>query len=422
MTEFEVPNYIVYAIPAFFLLIGVEALYGWLAKKDYYRLNDSINDLSMGATQQLVGVLMRVGIFAVYLLLYDRIWTHWRIFEFGVDSIAGWIIGFLLVDLAYYWFHRMSHEVAFIWGSHEPHHQSQEYNLAVALRQGAFQGLFSWPFYLPIALLGIHPVVFFTCSQFNTIYQFWIHTRAIDRLGFLESFLNTPSHHRVHHGVNPKYIDRNHAGTLIIWDKLFGTFQAEEEEPAYGTVKPLNSWNPVWGNFRYWTELARKSAQAPGLWNKILVWVKGPGWDPRDPHAPERIPEVSRAEQRRYDPQMSKALAAYALLQFIITIALSLVVLAAGPKSVSAQHIALAGFALLSMLSIGAVMEGKSWGAPVEALRNALLAGGFAIAALNLGAPLAIAAVLAIAGVALSAWLLFAAPRPAEAAAASSAA
>ncbi|MBX7056905.1 MAG: sterol desaturase family protein [Leptospirales bacterium] len=418
MTEFEVPNYIVYAIPFFFLLIGLEALLGRLAKRDYYQLNDSINDLSMGSYQQLLGVLLRSTIFLSYFLLYDLIWTRYRLLTFEADSVAGWILGFFLVDFAYYWFHRKSHEVAIIWGSHEPHHQSQEYNLSVALRQGAFQGLFSWPFYLPIALLGIHPIIFFTHSQFNTIYQFWIHTRAIGRMGFLEAFLNTPSHHRVHHGVNPKYIDRNHAGTLIIWDKLFGTFQAEEEEPAYGTVKPLNSWNPLWGQLRYWTELARKSAHAPGLWKKMLVWLKGPGWDPLNPQAPEHIPEVSRRDQRRYNPPMGRGLAIYALLQFALTIVISLAVLQVGPRQLDAWHLVLAGFALISMLSIGALMEGQSWGSLLEGLRLGALGGGGALWLSSIGLPAPISMMAALAGVALAAWMLFAPPslrRPASA-------
>ena len=167
--------------------------------------------------------------------------TLWR---FGAVAV----LGFLLVDMAYYWFHRTSHQVAIVWGSHEAHHQSEEYNLTVALRQGFVQFLFSWPFNLPIALLGIHPAIYAVCAQFNTIYQFWIHTRSIKKLpAWFEAIFNTPSHHRVHHAIDPKYIDRNHAGTLIIWDKMFGTFQAEEEEPHYGHGQAAGQLEPAVG-------------------------------------------------------------------------------------------------------------------------------------------------------------------------------
>ena len=154
---------------------------------------------------------------------------------------------FLGVDCAYYWFHRIAHEYNAPWAGHVVHHSSEDYNLAVALRQGTFQGLFSWVFYLPLALLGFPPAWFAAMTSFDLLYQFWIHTRAIGKLGPLEWVLNTPSHHRVHHARNPKYLDKNYAGTLIIWDRMFGTFQAEEEEPVYGLTKPLEQLEPALG-------------------------------------------------------------------------------------------------------------------------------------------------------------------------------
>jgi alkylglycerol monooxygenase len=201
MSEYQVPNYIALAIPFFFLLIFIELIVTRFMKRDYYRISDSINDLSMGIVQQLTGIFVRTTIFAGYLLLYDFLYHNYRFLDWGLDGmivgmiagqglseysdsmvwtlVASSVVGFLLVDLAYYWFHRMSHQVAVIWGSHEAHHQSEEYNLTVALRQGFFQFVFSFPFNLPLALVGIHPVIYLIAAQFNTIYQFWIHTRAI---------------------------------------------------------------------------------------------------------------------------------------------------------------------------------------------------------------------------------------------------
>ncbi len=160
------------------------------------------------------------------------------------------------------------------------HHSSEDYNLAVALRQGAFQGLFSWVFYLPLAFVGFPPSWFAAIMSFNLLYQFWIHTRTIKTLGPLEWVLNTPSHHRVHHARNPKYLDRNYAGTLIIWDRMFGTFQAEEEEPVYGLTKPLDSWNPLWANLHVWRDLFRDAWLAPRWIDKLRIWFMPQGWRP----------------------------------------------------------------------------------------------------------------------------------------------
>ena len=193
---------------------------------------------------------------------------------------------FIGIAFAYYWFHRSSHRINFLWAAHVVHHQSEEYNLAVALRQSSLQPFFSWVFYLPLAILGFPPKMFFTLVAVNVLYQFWIHTRLLGRLGPFEWILNTPSHHRVHHGQNPQYIARNHGGTLIIWDRMFGTFQVEEETPRYGLKRDFDSQNP----FVVWI------SEIPGLyrdirraqsWRSALQYlIRPPGW-----HPPAKGPE-----------------------------------------------------------------------------------------------------------------------------------
>jgi len=292
-------NLIALAVPVFFASIAIEIVAARALKRKVYRFNDTISDLSAGMLQELVGVFTKVLLFGVYTWLFHRVHG-----EGGIAiNIWSWIASFLLVDFIYYWFHRNSHNVAVIWGSHEAHHSSQEYNLSVALRQGAFQRLFSFPYYLPMALAGFSPLQFMVCSQINTLYQFFIHTRLIKTLGFLEYFMNTPSHHRVHHGVNPKYIDKNHAGMLIIWDKLFGTFQKEEEEPHFGTVKPLETLNPIWTQLHYWWHLVTLSFKARGL-DKIKVWLARPGWKPDYLGGKHPIPEVNPQVRVTYNPQV----------------------------------------------------------------------------------------------------------------------
>src|SRR5256885_6333663 len=235
--------------------MGLELLIARVQEKDYYSLADSVADLGCGLVQQVVEAALKTVLFAGYLLLYGR----FRSFDLKAASPLVWIACLAGVDFLYYWFHRKSHEVNAFWAAHVVHHQSEEYNLSVALRQGAFQSVFSWVFYLPLAVLGFPPLVFLAVSSIDTLYQFWIHTRAIGRLGPLEGVLNTPSNHRVHHGRNPKYIDRNHGGILIVWDRLFGTYAEEEEEPVYGITTPLASWNPVWANLHYWVDLASRA-------------------------------------------------------------------------------------------------------------------------------------------------------------------
>ena len=233
-------NLIALAIPGFFLLMGVEALVARALGRRLYRLNDSVNDLACGILQQVLGLFSRGLLVGVYVWVYQvaRLAT---LDAHSFWTFAGCLLG---LDFLYYWFHRVSHESNLPWAAHVVHHQSEEYNLAVALRQSAFQPLLSWAFYLPLAVLGFPPLVFLTAASLDTLYQFWIHTRLIGRLGPLEWIFNTPSHHRVHHGQNPQYIDRNHAGIFIIWDRMFGTFEPEagagalRDHPAAVQLEP----------------------------------------------------------------------------------------------------------------------------------------------------------------------------------------
>jgi sterol desaturase/sphingolipid hydroxylase (fatty acid hydroxylase superfamily) len=364
-------NLIALAVPIFFISIAIEVVVSLLLRRKVYRFNDSISDLSAGMLQELVGVFTKVLLFGVYIMVFD--WIHKPAgaaegSAYGIPvNVWTWIVVFLLVDLIYYVFHRNSHNIAVIWGSHEAHHSSQEYNLSVALRQGAFQRLFSFPYYLPLAVVGFSPLQFMVCSQINTLYQFFIHTRLVGKLGFLEYFMNTPSHHRVHHGVNPKYIDKNHAGVLIIWDKLFGTFQPEEEEPHYGTVKPLTTLNPVWAQLHYFWHLIQLSARARGL-DKLRVWVKGPGWKPDYLGGKAEIPEIDPASYRKYDPENTPALKAYAGIVFALTMPVFLVMQQSKDLPLLQQGI-LAVPVIVGLAATGGLMMRKRWAVYLELLR-----------------------------------------------------
>ena len=232
-------NPIAVAIPLFFVSIGVELGVARVMGRSVYRFADAVTDLSCGISQQVTGVLMHALLVAPYLAVYAL--TPLR------QGGAWWVHleTFLLVDFLYWAWHRFTHETNIGWTTHVVHHQSEDYNLAVALRQSITSSWSSVPFYLPLAAIGIPPEVFFLHTALNTLYQFWIHTELVGRLGPLEWVLNTPSHHRVHHAVNRQYLDRNYAGVLIVWDRMFRTFEPEVEEPVYGTVEPMNSFNPL---------------------------------------------------------------------------------------------------------------------------------------------------------------------------------
>jgi alkylglycerol monooxygenase len=391
-------NYIHLAIPVFFLLIGLELVLARIVEKEYYRLSDSINDLSCGIIQQVLDVFLKTVLFAGYLYLYG----HYRLFTLPARSLPTWVAGFLGVDLLYYWFHRWSHEINAGWAAHIVHHQSEEYNLAVALRQGAFQGSFSWVFYLPLALVGLPPLLFLTVSSFNTLYQFWIHTRAIGRLGPLEWVLNTPSHHRVHHGRNPKYIDRNHGGTLIVWDRLFGTFQGEEEEPVYGITTPLRSWNPIWANLHYWIDLFAKARRARRLRDSLRFFLKPPGWHPEELGGFMAAPEVDPATYHKYDTPTPRGLRLYVLGQFVL-VNLAAVAFLFRESEMDALPRSAAGLGIVVTLAgLGGLLDRRAWAFRLEALR---LVGLAALAAVLLPPPAWAAAGSTLALAALG-WLL----------------
>ena len=282
------------AVPFFFALMLIEWFYAKRSGRTLYRLNDAVAALTCGMGDQLVGLLSSVLTVAAYAWVQSQ----WSLFTWDMASPLTWVLGILLVDLCYYAYHRFSHRVNFAWATHVVHHQSEDYNLAVALRQPWFTQAYNWTFYPPLALLGLPAPVWLGAYALNLIYQYLIHTQAIDRLGPLEWVMNTPSHHRVHHGTNAAYIDKNYAGILIIWDRLFGTFEAEVEPVTYGVLKPIRSWNPVVANAMPIVNLAREAAAQERWADKLRMWIAEPGWTP----AGVRLPE-DPSEGRGHTPQ-----------------------------------------------------------------------------------------------------------------------
>jgi alkylglycerol monooxygenase len=362
------------AVPFFFLLIGIELLVLRARGMRAYRFSDSITNLSCGVGQQVLEPFLKT----VALLPYTWLYGHARVFDVSVASPVAWVLLILGIDLGYYVYHRASHRVGVLWAVHAVHHQSEEYNLSVALRQPWFESIVSPFFYLPLAVLGFPPIMYLAGVTIDTLYQFWIHTRAIKRLGPLEWIMNTPSHHRVHHGIDPEYVDKNYAGIFIVWDRLFGTYAREEQEPVYGTVKEVPTWNPLAANFSVWRDLAKMSAATRSLADKARVWLAPPEWRPRDLGGPVVVPPADRAAFPRYDVRAPRAMRVYVGVQFAIAVVAATGYLWIESTAPHAFLVASAAAIVLSVVAWGALLEGKRWAWPLEAGR---LAAGVALLA-----------------------------------------
>ena len=262
------------AIPAFLLLMVLEAVAAVVLHRDIYEFKDAAASVTMGIGNVLVDLLAKVVQFSVLTYL-----SRLALFSIGYQWWA-WLLFFFGDEFSYYWFHRVSHECRLFWASHVVHHSSRRYNLSTALRQTWTGSFMSFIFWIWLPIIGFAPVMIMTMKSISLLYQFWIHTELVRSLGPFEVVLNTPSHHRVHHGSNPRYIDRNHGGTLIIWDKLFGTFELENSaDPVqFGLTKNIHTYNPFRIAFYEWYEMLRDAARAPGWRNKLRYVFGQPGW------------------------------------------------------------------------------------------------------------------------------------------------
>jgi alkylglycerol monooxygenase len=356
------------AVPGFFVLIGVEMAVARRRGLRVYRFNDAVTDLSCGVASQIEAMFFAALQLGIYALVFARL----RIFD--LHGASAWIVAFVGVDFFYYWWHRLSHEVNLLWAAHVVHHQSEDYNLAVALRQSITTGWSSLPFYLPLAVLGVPTLVFAITHALSTLYQFWIHTELVGKVrGPIDWILNLPSHHRVHHAINPQYLDKNYGATLIVWDRIFGTYIEEEEACVYGITKPLASFNPLWAEVQYFVELATRTVRLRGR-DRARVWVASPAWAARG----EEKLRADVTARPKYDSKTSRGTRRYVLVQYVIllgaTSALMLGHASLRPVVLGASCLALSG----GLLAMGALLEGRSWARPVEIAR--LAASALAIA------------------------------------------
>ncbi|QOL24514.1 sterol desaturase family protein [Thalassotalea sp. LPB0316] len=359
---------IIAAIPFFLLLIAIELWFDHKRKTHYYRFNDAINSLSIGILSRFTGVLKSLIPLSIYWLIYQK----YALFDLPKDSIWVWIFAFVVYDLAYYWAHRLNHRIHVMWGSHVVHHSSEEYNLTTALRQTSSPSLLAWLVYLPIALIGVDPVVFIACASLNLVYQFWVHTRHVDKMpAWFEAIMVTPSHHRVHHALNRDYIDKNYAGVFIIWDKLFNSFQAEKDEVdiVYGVSHQLKSWNPFWANLQVYWNLIKDAYYARSWKDKFKVFFMPPGWRPEDVNADHPRKYATTKTLIKYEVSLPTVMKVYILCQFVLILALTITFLLTMTR-LSVFELAIVGaFASINLVLFSGLQELKSWILWVEPVR-----------------------------------------------------
>jgi sterol desaturase/sphingolipid hydroxylase (fatty acid hydroxylase superfamily) len=303
------------AVPLFVLCIGLEWWWDRRAGRGGYGFADSISSLSQGLMSLAVAAVTPLFQGGLYAWLQPHLglvpasaWNGWW----------GWVVAIVMYDFCDYWLHRVSHESAIFWAAHTVHHQSEHFNLTTALRQESFYAVMGLPFFVPMALMGIPLEQYIGAGLFVLLYQFWIHTEHIGRLGWLDRVFSTPSNHRVHHAVNPGYLDKNYGAVLVIWDRMFGTFAEEREPCVYGTVKALHSWNPLKAVGQFYGELFERARATPRWSDRARVLFKSPGWMPPGVGV-TAVPDGERLKQPRFDPPVGGLDRWRALSLFLVT-------------------------------------------------------------------------------------------------------
>ncbi|MCL6275222.1 sterol desaturase family protein [Muricauda sp. 2012CJ35-5] len=307
---------LLYAIPFFVGLVLIEVLYGYFVKNQKHNVMDTVSSLSSGITN-IVKDSLGLG---VVLITYPYLLEQLAIIEVKSTWLL-WVFGFLALDFAGYWNHRLSHRINFFWNQHVIHHSSEEFNLACALRQSISNLLVYFPFLMiPAALLGVPHKVVAILAPLHLFAQFWYHTQHIGKMGWLEYIIITPSQHRVHHAINPEYIDKNLGQIFSFWDRMFGTFQEELDDvpPQYGVLKPASTWNPILINFQHIWRLIKDAWRTNSFWDKLRIWFMPTGWRPADVKEKYPVEIIENVYNfKKYRPAASHALKGYAIFQLL---------------------------------------------------------------------------------------------------------
>ena len=358
-------DYVPYAVPFFLLAILIELTYGIIKKNNTYRLNDAISSLFMGSLRSANKlIIISFGGYIFYLIE-----THNGLWRMDASSPFVWMFAFVVYDFFYYWFHRISHERQIFWASHVAHHQSEDYNLSTALRQTGTGAFITWVFFIPVFLIGVPSYVFISVASINLIYQFWVHSEHIPKLGWYERFFVTASNHRVHHAQNEIYIDKNYGGVFIIWDRIFGTYKEEEycEAPIYGIRGSINTFNPVWANLHIYVKIVKDIWYAQNWKEKFFVPFARTGWQPSTLSIEADKDEFNPTTFKKYNPDVPTKIKFYAFLQFFTLSLVGLVLLESGKLNYGQLWIAISMMAF-TMYSTSLWLDGKE-GYAIEIVR-----------------------------------------------------
>ncbi|MBT7275747.1 MAG: sterol desaturase family protein [Woeseiaceae bacterium] len=349
---------IIFAIPVFFLMILLELAYGFLIGKNTYRVNDTFTSISIGLISRLP-VILNLGFQGVIFVYFAK---RYSINLMPVNELMTWVIAFIMYDFFYYWMHRLHHEYRVLWATHVVHHHGEDYNLATALRQTSTGFLWKWIFFLPMIIVGVPGEVFVSVAGVNLVYQFWVHTRHVGHLGWIEKIFVTPMNHRVHHAKNKEYIDANYGGVFILWDRFFGTYIPERSDikPVYGTVSQLNSWNPLWANFQVFYQMIQDTINTKKMSDKFKIWFSRTNWRPIDlVHLSSEYQITSFA--KKYNPKIKSEVNYFTILQLImLTIASSVILFTLELQDRSDTYV----FAIILVMQAtftGMLLQGKSF-------------------------------------------------------------
>lgn len=360
---------LLYAIPFFIVLVLLEVGYGALVKNQKHRLMDTVSSLSSGLTNIIKDSLGLALILVTYPFLVEQL----ALYEVG-NSWYVWVIAFIALDFAGYWNHRLSHHINIFWNQHVVHHSSEEFNLACALRQSISNVIGYFPLLLlPAAIIGVPGEIIAILAPLHLFAQFWYHTQHIGKLGFLEWVIVTPSQHRVHHAINPEYIDKNLGQIFCVWDRLFGTFQEELDDvpPQYGVLKPAQTWNPVVINFQHFGRLAFDAWHARNWGDKARIWFMPTGWRPVD--VAERFPRSGIKDVynfEKYAPESSAGLKVYAVLQLLLNTAFMLYLFGVFGDLSRNEQLVYGLMVMAGIFGFTSVMDRRRWAWIWESLRS----------------------------------------------------
>jgi sterol desaturase/sphingolipid hydroxylase (fatty acid hydroxylase superfamily) len=365
-------NVYAFITPIVVALLLFEIIYSVWARKGVYGFQDTITNLGTGIGNQCVNLAVAFFVFKWYGWLY--LFAPWQVPTTWYTMLSLLILS----DFIFYWFHRTGHRINIFWAAHMPHHSSEEMNLSVGVRASFTQRIFQFLFFdWVLVLVGFSPEQVYAVAAIHLLLAYWHHTRLIKRMGWFEKLFVAPSHHRVHHGVNPQYIDKNYSEFLIIWDKLFGTYEEEVEEVCYGITHPPRTWDPLYINFQYWRQLVGDAWRTEKGWDKLRIWFMPTGWRPpdlRDGTVPDRIGH-SLAEQTKYTSSGYPRMMGYLIAQVLLGMGYMYVTInMQWPLSAFDRALLSAGL-ILMITSWGGIMQARPWAVPMEVFRMLFMGG-----------------------------------------------